>query len=72
MVVQYMEPQDHGWMYDYSFADLDGYYKFMYMDENASLNNYYQLFNQKIYIILKCSHENSTNLTPTNFFLVQR
>jgi predicted lactoylglutathione lyase len=24
-VVQYMEPQDHGWMYGHSFADLDGH-----------------------------------------------
>lgn len=32
----YMEPQDHGWMYGRSFADLDGHqWEIMYMDENA-------------------------------------
>nr|WP_315212155.1 VOC family protein [uncultured Flavobacterium sp.] len=32
----YMEPQDHGWMYGHSFADLDGHqWEIMYMDENA-------------------------------------
>ena len=31
----YMEPQDHGWMYGHSFADLDGHqWEIMYMDEN--------------------------------------
>ena len=29
----YSEPQDHGWMYQHSFADLDGHqWEFMYMD----------------------------------------
>lgn len=32
----YMDPQDHGWMYGHSFADLDGHqWEIMYMDENA-------------------------------------
>ena len=32
----YMKPQDHGWMYGHSFADLDGHqWEIMYMDENA-------------------------------------
>ena len=32
----YMEPQDHGWMYGHSFADLDGHqWEIMYLDENA-------------------------------------
>ena len=32
----YMEPQDHGWMYGHSFADLDGHqWEFFYMDESA-------------------------------------
>ena len=32
----YMEPQDHGWMYGHSCADLDGHqWEIMYMDENA-------------------------------------
>ncbi|QIH37909.1 glyoxalase/bleomycin resistance/extradiol dioxygenase family protein [Flavobacterium sp. Sr18] len=32
----YMEPQDHGWMYGHSFADLDRHqWEIMYMDENA-------------------------------------
>ncbi|TDD74730.1 VOC family protein [Flavobacterium caseinilyticum] len=32
----YMEPQDHGWMYGHSFADLDGHqWEIMFMDENA-------------------------------------
>ena len=31
----YMEPQDQGWMYGHSFADLDGHqWEIMYMDEN--------------------------------------
>lgn len=30
----YSEPQDHGWMYQHSFADLDGHqWEFMYVDE---------------------------------------
>lgn len=29
----YSEPQDHGWMYQHSFADLDGHqWEFVYMD----------------------------------------
>lgn len=29
----YAEPQDHGWMYQHSFADLDGHqWEFAYMD----------------------------------------
>ena len=32
----YMEPQDYGWMYGHSFADLDGHqWEIIYMDENA-------------------------------------
>ncbi|SIO53393.1 VOC family protein [Chitinophaga niabensis] len=31
--VVYKEPQDHGWMYQHSFADLDGHqWEFIYMD----------------------------------------
>lgn len=34
--VVYAEPQDHGWMYGHSFADLDGHqWEILYMDENA-------------------------------------
>ena len=30
----YAEPQDHGWMYQHSFADLDGHqWELAYMDE---------------------------------------
>ena len=30
----YSEPADHGWMYQHSFADLDGHqWEFAYMDE---------------------------------------
>ncbi len=30
----YAEPQDHGWMYQHSFADLDGHqWEIVYMDE---------------------------------------
>jgi uncharacterized protein len=33
----YMEPQDHGWMYGHSFADLDGHqWEILYMDERAA------------------------------------
>ncbi len=33
----YMEPQDHGWMYQHSFADLDGHqWEILYMDETAA------------------------------------
>jgi uncharacterized protein len=33
----YMEPQDHGWMYGHSFADLDGHqWEILYMDESAA------------------------------------
>ncbi|WP_187262423.1 VOC family protein [Pontibacter beigongshangensis] len=32
----YMDPQDHGWMYQHSFADPDGHqWEVMYMDESA-------------------------------------
>ena len=32
----YAEPQDHGWMYIHSFADLDGHqWEIAYMDESA-------------------------------------
>lgn len=32
----YMEAQDHGWMYQHSFADLDGHqWEILYMDESA-------------------------------------
>lgn len=32
----YAKPQDHGWMYQHSFADLDGHqWEFLYMDEKA-------------------------------------
>ncbi|MBC7950092.1 MAG: VOC family protein [Chitinophagaceae bacterium] len=31
----YAEPQDHGWMYQHSFADLDGHqWELIYMDES--------------------------------------
>lgn len=31
----YAEPQDHGWMYQHSFADLDGHqWELVYMDES--------------------------------------
>lgn len=32
----YAQPQDHGWMYGHSFADLDGHqWEILYMDETA-------------------------------------
>ena len=32
----YSEPQDQGWMYGHSFADLDGHqWEILYMDESA-------------------------------------
>ncbi len=32
----YAEPQDYGWMYYHSFADLDGHqWELMYLDESA-------------------------------------
>lgn len=32
----YMQPQDHGWMYGHSFADLDGHqWEVLYMDKNG-------------------------------------
>jgi predicted lactoylglutathione lyase len=35
----YSEPQDHGWMYVHSFADLDGHqWEFMYMDQTQLPN----------------------------------
>lgn len=36
----YIEPQDHGWMYGHSFADLDGHqWEILYMDESAIPQN---------------------------------
>ncbi|MBL7683488.1 MAG: glyoxalase/bleomycin resistance/extradiol dioxygenase family protein [Flavipsychrobacter sp.] len=33
--VTYMNPQDHGWMYQHSFADLDGHqWEVCFMDES--------------------------------------
>lgn len=33
---QYMDPQDHGWMYQHSFADLDGHqWEILFMDESS-------------------------------------
>ena len=35
----YAEPQDHGWMYQHSFGDLDGHqWEFVYMDETQLPN----------------------------------
>lgn len=35
----YNEPADHGWMYQHSFADLDGHqWEFVYMDETQFAN----------------------------------
>jgi predicted lactoylglutathione lyase len=35
----YKEPQDHGWMYVHSFADLDGHqWEFFYMDQSQLPN----------------------------------
>jgi predicted lactoylglutathione lyase len=35
----YNEPQDHGWMYQHSFADLDGHqWEFAYMDQSQLPN----------------------------------
>ncbi|QEH41924.1 VOC family protein [Chitinophaga sp. XS-30] len=35
----YAEPQDHGWMYQHSFADLDGHqWELVYIDENQLPN----------------------------------
>jgi len=32
----YREPDDHGWMYAHSFADLDGHqWEVLYIDVNA-------------------------------------
>ena len=32
----YMDAQDHGWMYQHSFTDLDGHqWEILYMDESA-------------------------------------
>jgi len=37
--VIYNEPQDHGWMYQHSFADLDGHqWEFVYMDQTQLPN----------------------------------
>jgi uncharacterized protein len=36
----YADPQDHGWMYGHSFADLDGHqWEILYMDESAIAQN---------------------------------
>lgn len=36
----YNEPQDHGWMYGHSFADLDGHqWEILYMDESQASGN---------------------------------
>ena len=33
----YMDPQDHGWMYQHSFADLDGHqWEILFTDESAN------------------------------------
>lgn len=35
----YNEPQDHGWMYQHSFADLDGHqWELVYMDQSQLPN----------------------------------
>jgi uncharacterized protein len=35
----YSEPADHGWMYQHSFADLDGHqWEFAYLDETQLIN----------------------------------
>ena len=35
----YNDPQDHGWMYVHSFADLDGHqWEFIYMDQTQLPN----------------------------------
>jgi predicted lactoylglutathione lyase len=35
----YSDPQDHGWMYVHSFADLDGHqWEFIYMDQSQLPN----------------------------------
>lgn len=36
----YRKPQDNGWMYGHSFADLDGHqWEVLYMDESQMLKN---------------------------------
>jgi len=36
----YNDPQDHGWMYYHSFADLDGHqWEFIFVDESAMPKN---------------------------------
>lgn len=36
----YIDPQDHGWMYAHSYADLDGHqWEIVWMDENAAPKN---------------------------------
>ena len=36
----YRNPQDNGWMYGHSFADLDGHqWEVLYMDESQMLTN---------------------------------
>jgi len=38
--VTYRNPQDHGWMYGHSFADLDGHqWEVLYMDESQMPKN---------------------------------
>ncbi len=35
----YRDPDDHGWMYSHSFADLDGHqWEVLYMDTNKMPN----------------------------------
>ena len=37
---EFREPQDHGWMYERSFEDIDGHlWEIVYMDENALKNS---------------------------------
>lgn len=38
----YMNAQDHGWMYQHSFADLDGHqWELVYMDESKMPDQYW-------------------------------
>jgi predicted lactoylglutathione lyase len=44
----YAEPQDHGWMYGHSFADLDGHqWEILYMDEDALKQSQTELAEEK-------------------------
>jgi uncharacterized protein len=37
----YNDPQDHGWMYQHSFADLDGHqWELFYMDQSQIPNSF--------------------------------